>query len=127
MTIVALIIAAKAAALKILIAVFTLLPAPLAYAFYKGTLSTLPAKRPLNWNIYCRLAIHIVIAFIIIATIVYALGQECPHDEDGTCYDDDWKQPTAKANLINFIRLSILCFGGMLWAFGRWFEKLEYK
>ena len=106
----------KVALVRILVAGLTLLPAPLAYVIYKSAFldrDPLPLRGP---KLYIRLAIHFAVALCVVFVITYVLGQSCRANEDGDCFDEDWKAPTAHQSLVTFVRLSVLTFGGMLYA-----------
>jgi hypothetical protein len=101
----------------ILRAAFTLLPAPIAASIYGVVLSQQkpidppdPKKRAL------RISKHIAVALLVVL-LVTAYGSGC-HDNDddnGYCLYD-WKPPTTQQSLVSFLRLSLLTFGGMIWA-----------
>jgi hypothetical protein len=105
---------------KIIIAVLTLAPAPVAYGMYGAVLADQPRWAKLSpRDRYWRLFKHAAVALFAAYFIAYVIGQTCPHDDDGYCFDDDWKAPSPAQSLANYARLCLLILGGMYWAYRR--------
>jgi hypothetical protein len=108
-------VGAKAGIFQILVATLTLLPGPLAYGLYRGLIST---QKPLNNSTRIKRSLrvfgHFVIAFLIVSAI-HTYRNSCWSDDDSCYYDDDDQKPEspAEANK-NWMRMTILVFGGMI-------------
>jgi hypothetical protein len=97
-------------------AVFTLLPAPIAASIYGFVLSEQKSIDPPNPKKRAlRISKHIAVALLVVL-LVTAYGSGCHDDDDNGYCLYDWKPPTTQQSLVSFLRLSLLTFGGMIWA-----------
>lgn len=119
MTALSLWVATKSGLWQIIVAGLTLLPGPLAYGVYKTVLATQPLEPLPRFKRIVRVGCHILAALFVLL-LLHGAGTRCPVDEDsGYCTDEDWKPPSAAHTRANDMRLAILIFGGMLYAYDR--------
>jgi hypothetical protein len=101
------------AAMQIIRAALTLLPALIAYWLYGIVVASEKTRPVTRLGRTWRIVKHVSVALFVVFVVAYGTGQSCPQDDDGYCVDEDWKPPTPQENLAALARLTILTLGGM--------------